>query len=73
MRRILEAVLDRGSVFELGAAFGRPAITCLARLGGRPVGVLASDPEHYGGGVTADAPRRPPASSTCATSSACRW
>src|ERR671922_493071 len=55
MRRILEAVFDRGSIFELGAAFGRPTITCLARLGGRPVGVLASDPEHYGGGVTADA------------------
>jgi acetyl-CoA carboxylase carboxyltransferase component len=55
MRRILEHVLDRRSVFELGAAFGRPTITCLARLGGRPVGVLASDPEHYGGGVTADA------------------
>jgi acetyl-CoA carboxylase carboxyltransferase component len=55
MRRILEAVLDRDSLFELGAAFGRPTITCLARLGGRPVGVLASDPEHYGGGVTADA------------------
>ena len=55
MRGILELVLDRGSVFELGAAFGRPTITCLARLGGRPVGVLASDPEHYGGGVTADA------------------
>jgi acetyl-CoA carboxylase carboxyltransferase component len=32
MRRILEHVLDRGSVFELGAAFGRPTITCLARL-----------------------------------------
>jgi len=55
MRRVLEAVLDRGSVFELGSAFGRPTITCLARLAGRPVGVLASDPEHYGGGVTADA------------------
>jgi acetyl-CoA carboxylase carboxyltransferase component len=55
MRHILQAVLDRGSVFELGAAFGRPTITSLARLGGRPVGVLASDPEHYGGGVTADA------------------
>jgi acetyl-CoA carboxylase carboxyltransferase component len=55
MRRVLEAVLDRDSIFELGAAFGRPTITCLARLGGRPVGVLASDPEHYGGGVTADA------------------
>jgi acetyl-CoA carboxylase carboxyltransferase component len=55
MRRVLEAVLDRGSVFELGATFGRPVITALARLDGRPVGVLASDPEHYGGGVTADA------------------
>ncbi len=54
-RRILDAVMDRGSVFELGAAFGRPMITALARLGGRPVGVLASDTEHYGGGVTADA------------------
>ena len=55
MRRVLEHVLDRGSPFELGAAFGRPTVTCLARLGGRPVGVLASDPEHYGGGVSADA------------------
>src|SRR4051812_23662239 len=40
MRRILEAVLDRGSMLELGAEFGRPTITCLARLEGRPVGVL---------------------------------
>jgi acetyl-CoA carboxylase carboxyltransferase component len=55
MRRLLAAVLDRDSAFELGAAFGRSLITCLARLGGRPVGVLASDPEHYGGGLTADA------------------
>ena len=55
MRRLLAAVLDEGSVFELGSAFGRPTITALGRLAGRPVGVLASDPEHYGGGVTADA------------------
>ena len=38
-----------------GARFGRPLITALARLGGRPVGVLASDPKHYGGGLNADA------------------
>ncbi|WP_368736831.1 carboxyl transferase domain-containing protein, partial [Bradyrhizobium sp. NBAIM08] len=55
MRRILDAVMDQGSVFELGSAFGRPVITALARLGGRPVGVLASDTEHYGGGLTGDA------------------
>ena len=54
-RRILEAVLDQGSLFEIGASFGRPLITALGRLGGRPVGVLASDPNHYGGGLNADA------------------
>jgi acetyl-CoA carboxylase carboxyltransferase component len=55
MRRVLELVLDRGSVFELGRRFGGPTITALARLDGVPVGVIASDPKHYGGGVTADA------------------
>ncbi|HEY1358500.1 MAG TPA: carboxyl transferase domain-containing protein [Thermoleophilaceae bacterium] len=55
MRRVLDLVLDAGSLFELGPRYGRPLITALARLGGRPVGVLASDPEHYGGGLTADA------------------
>src|SRR5690349_8508698 len=54
-RRILEAVLDRDSVFELGAQYGRPLVTALARLAGRPVGVLASDPNHYGGCLNADA------------------
>jgi acetyl-CoA carboxylase carboxyltransferase component len=54
-RRILEAVFDRGSLFEIGAQYGRPLITALARLDGRPVGVLCSDPSHYGGGLTADA------------------
>jgi acetyl-CoA carboxylase carboxyltransferase component len=55
VRRILEAVFDRDSVFEMGARYGRPLVTALARLGGRPVGVLASDPNHYGGGLNADA------------------
>src|SRR5436190_15475896 len=55
MRAILDAVLDRGSLFEVGARYGRSLITALARLDGRPVGVLASDPMHYGGGLTADA------------------
>jgi len=55
VRRILELVFDAGSVFELGRGFGGPAGTALARLGGRPVGVAASDPKHYGGGLTAEA------------------
>jgi acetyl-CoA carboxylase carboxyltransferase component len=55
MRAVLEAVLDRGSIFELGRRFGGSLITALARLDGRPVGVLASDPTHYGGSLTAAA------------------
>src|SRR5436190_7175279 len=54
-RRILELVLDSGSVFELGRHYGRPLVTSLARLAGRPVRVPSSDPEHYGGGLTAAA------------------
>jgi acetyl-CoA carboxylase carboxyltransferase component len=54
-RRIVELVFDSGSVFELGARYGRSLITALARLDGRPVGVLCSDPNHYAGGLTADA------------------
>jgi acetyl-CoA carboxylase carboxyltransferase component len=55
MRRILELVFDNGSIFEVGRRYGGSTITALARLDGVPVGVLASDPAHYGGGLTGDA------------------
>ncbi|MDX6665918.1 MAG: hypothetical protein QOG68_2124 [Solirubrobacteraceae bacterium] len=55
IRRVLELVFDTGSVFEVGARFGPSLVTALARLEGRPVGVLASDSVHYGGSLTADA------------------
>jgi acetyl-CoA carboxylase carboxyltransferase component len=54
MRPIVEAVVDRGSFFEIGRRWGRSVITGLARLDGWPVAVLASDPYHFGGGWTAD-------------------
>jgi len=49
MRKILDAVFDRGSVFEIGGKWGQAAITALARLDGRVVAVLASDPSFLGG------------------------
>ena len=55
VRKILAAVFDIGSVFEMGARYGGSLVTSFARLDGRPVGVLASDPRFYGGGLTADA------------------
>ncbi len=51
-RRILEMVLDQGSIFEIGRHNGPSAISCLGRLNGYPVGVLANDPYHYGGAMT---------------------
>ncbi|QDM40534.1 carboxyl transferase domain-containing protein [Altererythrobacter sp. TH136] len=49
MRRALDLVFDRGTVFEIGRLWGRAAITALARLDGWPVAVLASDPSYLGG------------------------
>ena len=51
-RRILEAVLDRNSVFEIGRYHGGSSITCLARLNGVPIGVMANDPKIAGGAMT---------------------
>jgi len=55
MRAIVDAVVDRGSFFEISALYGRPIITGLARLDGWPVALMASDPLFYGGTWTADA------------------
>lgn len=49
MRRIADCVFDHGSLFEMGARWGRAAITAFARLDGWPVAVLASDPSFLGG------------------------
>jgi acetyl-CoA carboxylase carboxyltransferase component len=54
MRPIVEAVVDRGSFFEIAPLYGRSIITGLARLGGWPVAVMASDPFFYGGAWAAD-------------------
>ena len=58
MRRILNAVLDKDSLFEMGRKFGGSVIAAFARLDGWPVAVLASDPYFYGGGWTADASQK---------------
>src|SRR5262245_43388608 len=58
MRPIIETLVDAGSWFEIGKAWGKSVITGLARLDGWPVAILASDPYHYGGAWTADASRK---------------
>ncbi len=58
MRRILEAVVDRGSLLEMNPGYGRNQITALARLAGTPVGVIANDPKFYGGSMDAEGARK---------------
>lgn len=53
IRRLLGLVFDRDSVFEIARYYGRPLVTCFARLNGYSVGVLASDPQQGGGGLDA--------------------
>jgi len=55
MKKILRAVVDRDSFFELKAAFGKTGITALARIGGRSVGLIASNPLHRGGALQIEA------------------
>ncbi|KAL9115147.1 MAG: hypothetical protein Q9227_000941 [Pyrenula ochraceoflavens] len=52
-RKIIESVVDRGSWFEIGSLWGRTAIGGLARLGGRPVGILSLNCEVNGGALDA--------------------
>ena len=51
---VLEALLDGGSFFEIKALYARELVCGLGRLGGRAVGVVASQPEHQGGVLFVD-------------------
>jgi acetyl-CoA carboxylase carboxyltransferase component len=50
VRRVLAAVVDRDHpILELRARWATPIVTALARLGGRPVGIIASQPQSMAG------------------------
>ena len=55
MRPIIDAVVDKGSFFEITPISAARSSPGFARLEGRAVLLLASDPFHYGGSWTADA------------------
>jgi acetyl-CoA/propionyl-CoA carboxylase carboxyl transferase subunit len=49
VRPVVKAVLDAGTFLELHADWGVNAVTGLGRLGGRTVGVVANNPQHFAG------------------------
>lgn len=51
VQTLLDGVFDHGSVFQIGAGWGRSSVVGLARVDGYPVGYIANDPFRYGGGM----------------------
>jgi propionyl-CoA carboxylase beta chain len=49
MREVLELVMDRGSLLEVQPDYAQNILTAFARLGGRPVGVIANQPAVLAG------------------------
>jgi len=54
VRKVIDCIVDVGSRFEVKAQFGRPVVACLARLNGKPVGIIANNPLHKGGAIDVD-------------------
>jgi len=54
IRDAIETTADVGSVLEIRKEFGIGIITALARIEGRPVGVIANNPHHLAGAIDAD-------------------
>ena len=54
MRDVVSTLADEGSVLELRPEFGPGMITSLARIEGRPVGILANNPMHLSGAIDSD-------------------
>ncbi|MGZ4432004.1 MAG: carboxyl transferase domain-containing protein, partial [Gaiellales bacterium] len=51
VRSVLTTLVDSGSVLELRREFAPGMVTALARIEGRPLGILANNPRHLGGAI----------------------
>jgi acetyl-CoA carboxylase carboxyltransferase component len=54
MLHLIDALVDEGSFFEVKKLFAREVITGFARLGGKAVGIVASQPKWKGGVLFVD-------------------
>jgi acetyl-CoA carboxylase carboxyltransferase component len=49
MYEVIREIVDDGEILDVKPKFARTIITCLARFGGQPVGIVANQPKHLGG------------------------
>ncbi len=54
VRNVIDGMFDADSVLEIRKDFGVGMITALARVEGRPVGVIANNPAHLAGAIDSD-------------------
>ncbi len=54
VREVIETLADTDSVLELRPHFGLGMVTALARVEGRPIGVIANNPEFLSGAIDSD-------------------
>ncbi len=54
VRDVITTLCDEDSVLELRRAFGPGMVTALARIEGKPLGIVANNPTHLAGAIDAD-------------------
>ncbi len=54
MHRVIDALVDDASFFEIKPLFARELIVGFARLDGEAVGIVANNPKHLGGVLFGD-------------------
>jgi len=55
VRKVIETMTDTASVLEIRRQFGIGIVCCLARIEGRPIGIIANNPAHLGGAIDSPA------------------
>ena len=49
MYEVIRAIVDDGEYFDMKGQWAKTIITCFARFGGRPAGIVANQPKQLGG------------------------
>jgi acetyl-CoA carboxylase carboxyltransferase component len=58
VRDVARGIADAGSVLEVASRWAPNLVTALARIDGRPVGIVANQPRHLGGVIDAEASQK---------------
>ena len=54
VRSVINLMFDVDSVLELRSGFGLGMVTALARVNGKPIGLIANNPHHLAGAIDSD-------------------